>query len=153
MTGNFNIRDSLWDLSFPHHSSISDNLIIIANSFNLDLLLLTNPVPPRYSDTKGKANLVIDLVFLRSGSAKLNNHSIHPNWHLSSDYASLTVFIPITVENIISSRFLILKNSKEEAAFVNKAIVIFKNLNASNLTDHDKLDDLVNLFMSKIKQA
>ena len=153
MTGNFNIRDSLWDLSFPHHSSISDNLIIIADSFNLDLLLLTNPVPTRYSDTKGKANLVIDLVFLWSGSAKLNNHSIHSNWHLLSDYASLIVFIPITVENIISSRFLILKNSKEEAVFVNKATVIFKNLNASNLTDHDKLDDLVNLFMSKIKQA
>jgi len=64
MTGDFNIRDSLWDPSFPHHSSISDNLIIIANSFNLDLLLLTNPVPTRYSDTEKEANLVIDLVFL-----------------------------------------------------------------------------------------
>ena len=31
MMGNFNIRDSLWDLSFPFHSSISDNLIIIAD--------------------------------------------------------------------------------------------------------------------------
>ena len=37
MTGDFNIRDSLWDLSFPYHSSISDNLIIIADSFNLNL--------------------------------------------------------------------------------------------------------------------
>ena len=35
MTGNFNIRDSLWDLSFSHHSSISDDLIIIADSFNM----------------------------------------------------------------------------------------------------------------------
>ena len=25
MTGDFNIRDSLWDTDFPHHSAISDN--------------------------------------------------------------------------------------------------------------------------------
>jgi len=42
MTSNFNIRDSIWDPSFSHHSSISDNLIIIANSFNLDLSIPTN---------------------------------------------------------------------------------------------------------------
>jgi len=42
MTGDFNIWDSIWDPSFSHHSSISDNLIIIANSFNLDLSILTN---------------------------------------------------------------------------------------------------------------
>jgi len=29
MTGDFNIRDSLQDLSFPHYLSISDNLIIV----------------------------------------------------------------------------------------------------------------------------
>ena len=63
MTGDFNIRDSLWDLFFPHHSSISNDLIIIVDSFNLDLLLPTNLVPTRYSDTEGKANLVINLVF------------------------------------------------------------------------------------------
>jgi len=34
MTGNFNIRDSIWDPSFPRHSFISDNLIIIADSSN-----------------------------------------------------------------------------------------------------------------------
>ena len=42
MTGDFNIWDSIWDPSFPHHFSISDDLIIIANSFNLDLSILTN---------------------------------------------------------------------------------------------------------------
>ena len=35
ITGDFNIRDSLWDPSFLHHSSISDDLIILADSFNL----------------------------------------------------------------------------------------------------------------------
>ena len=64
MTGDFNIRDSLWDLSFPHHSSISDNLIIIADSFNLELSLPTNSFPTRYSDTEGEANSIIDLIFL-----------------------------------------------------------------------------------------
>jgi len=29
MTGYFNIRDSIWDPSFPHHSAISDDLMII----------------------------------------------------------------------------------------------------------------------------
>ena len=105
MTGDFNIRDSLWDLFFPHHSSISDDLIIIADSFNLDLSLPTNPIPTRYSNTKGKANLVIDLVFFWSGSAELNNHLIHPDWCLSFDHVPLIVSIPIAKENIILSRY------------------------------------------------
>ena len=37
MTGDFNIQNSLWDLLFNHHSSISDNLLAIADSFNLSL--------------------------------------------------------------------------------------------------------------------
>jgi len=153
MTGDFNIRDSLWDPSFSHHSSISDNLIIIANSFNLDLLIPTNPTPTRYSNTKGESNSVIDLMFLHSRSNELNNHLIHPDWHLSSDHAPLTISIPIAEKNIISSRLSILKNSEEKAVFVKEATVIIKNLNTSNLTDHDKLDDIVNLLESKINQA
>ena len=151
MTGDFNIRDSLWDLSFPHHSSISDNLIIIADLFNLDLLIPTNPTPTRYSDTEGGANSVIDLIFLHSRSNKLNNHLIHSNWHLLSNHAPLTISIPITEENIISSRLVILKNSEEEAAFVKEAIVIIKNMNTSNLMDCDKLEDIVNLLELKIE--
>jgi len=64
MTGDFNIHDSIWDSSFSHHASISDNLIIIADSFNLDLSIPTNQVPTRYSDTIGESNLVFDLMFL-----------------------------------------------------------------------------------------
>jgi len=63
MTGDFNIRDSLWDSSFPHHSSISDNLLIIADLFNLALSLPTNPCPTRYSDIVEEANSTIDLMF------------------------------------------------------------------------------------------
>ena len=64
MTGNFNICDSSWDPSFSHHSSISNDLIIIADSFNLDLSSPTNQVFTRYSDTPGESNSVIDLIFL-----------------------------------------------------------------------------------------
>ena len=76
MMDNFNIRDSLWDPSFPFHSSISDDLIMIADSFDLTLSFPTNPGPTRFSDTAGESNLVIDLMFLRSGSIELDRHTI-----------------------------------------------------------------------------
>ena len=64
MTEDFNIRNSLWDTDFPHHSTISDDLMIVADSFNLALSLPTNPCPTRYSDIVEGANLIIDLMFL-----------------------------------------------------------------------------------------
>ena len=42
MTGDFNIKNSLWDFSFPYHLFISDDLIIIADSLNLSLSIPTN---------------------------------------------------------------------------------------------------------------
>ena len=64
MTGDFNIRDSIWDLSFSHYSAISDDLMIIADSFNLDLSFPIYYVSTRYSDMASESNLVIDLMFL-----------------------------------------------------------------------------------------
>jgi len=64
MTGDFNIRNSIWDPSFPHHSAISDDLMIIVDSFNLDLSIHTHHVPTRYSDMASDLNSVIDLMFL-----------------------------------------------------------------------------------------
>ena len=37
MTGDFNIRDNLWDLVYLHHSSHSNLLFDITNFFNLGL--------------------------------------------------------------------------------------------------------------------
>jgi len=65
MTGDFNIRDCIWDPSFPHYSSFSDDLMIIADSFNLELLFPTNCVPTRYLDSDSGLNPVIDLMFLQ----------------------------------------------------------------------------------------
>ena len=153
MTGDFNIRDSLWDLFFPYHSSISDDLIIIADLFNLDLLIPANSISTRYSNTERKANLVINLMFLCSRSNKLNNHLIYPKQYLISNHASLTVSIPIAEENINSSRLSIPKNSEEKTTFFKEITFIIKNLNTSNLLDCNKLEDIVNLLKSKIDQA
>jgi len=70
-----------------------------------------------------------------------------------SDYVPLTVTIPIAKEYITSSKLSILKKSEEEAAFIKEATVVIKNLNISNLTDSVKLENLVNLFGSRIEQA
>jgi len=112
MTGDFNIRDSLWDSSFPHHASISDDLLIIADSFNLALLLPTNPCSTRYSNMMGEANSTIDLMFLRYGSSKINQHSIHPKWHLTSDHAPLSITITIMDKVINISKLSIQQKSK-----------------------------------------
>jgi len=56
-------------------------------------------------------------------------------------------------ENVTSTKLLISKNSKEETAFVKEIIANLKNLNTSNIMDSDKLEDIVNLLESIIKQA
>jgi len=153
MTGDFNIRDSLWDTFFSHHSSISDNLIIIADSFNLALLTPTNPCPTRYSDTVEEVNSVIDLIFLRYGSSKLDQHLIHPDSCLSSNYAPLTITIPIADEIVSTSKLSIPQNSKQEIAFVEEVILIFKNLDTYNIIDKNNLENTVNQLEVLIKQA
>ena len=107
MTDDFNIRNSLWDPAFLHHSSTSNNLLIIADSFYLAFLTPTNPYPTRYSDTAGEANLTIDLIFLQYGLTELNQHSIHPNWQLISDHAPLSITVPIVDKTINTSKLSI----------------------------------------------
>ena len=64
MTGDFNIRDSLWDPLFPNHSVYSELLAEIANSFQLSISSLTSQVLMRYADNQDNSNSKIDLIFL-----------------------------------------------------------------------------------------
>jgi len=153
MTGDFNIRDSLWDTLFPHYSSISNDLLIIADSFNLTLSSSTNPCPTRYSDTKGVSNSVIDLMFFQYGSDKTDYHSIHSEWCLILDHAPLTISIPIMDEVINTSRLSIQQNSEQEVAFVEEVTSIFKNLDTSSISNKSHLENMVNHLNMLINQA
>jgi len=64
LTGDFNIRDNIWDPLFPHHSSHCDILTDIADSLNLYMSKSTNQVPTRYADNQNDLNLVTNLMFL-----------------------------------------------------------------------------------------
>ena len=153
ITGDFNIRDSIWDPSFPHHPAISDDLMTIADSFNLDLSFPTHHVPTRYLDTVGELNSVIDLMFLQSGLTELNNHSIHPDWHLFSDHAPFMVSIAIDEENIDSFRFSIAKNNEEEVNFIKEVIHAIKSVDISDISDPIKLEKTTNSLALKIEYA
>ena len=113
----------------------------------------TNPYPTRYSDIVGEANSTIDLMFLRYGSTELNQHSIHPNWQLTSDHTPLSVTIPIVNETISTSKLSIQPNSKQESAFIEEVISAFKNLNALNISNKEGLKNMVNNLNSLVNQA
>ena len=151
MTSDFNIRDQLWNSSFPHHSSISNDLFILADSFNLDLLLPTNPVLTRYSNTIGESDSVIDLIFLHSGLSELNNHMIHLDWWLTSDHALLTVTISIEEEFVQTAKLSLLKKSDKEKAFVKEVSSIIKSLNTLNLLNQESLELAINLLAARIE--
>ena len=134
-------------------SSISDNLLIIADSFNLALSSPTNPCPTRYSDTVEEANLTIDLIFLYYGSSEINQYSIHLEWQLTSDHAPLSITIPIMNEIINTSKLSILIKSKQEVVFIKEIILSFKNLNTSNIINKEYLEDVVNNLDLLVNQA
>jgi len=100
MIGDFNIRNSIWDSNFLFHSSYSDSLLDITDSFSLDISKSLENVPTRFSDNNHNANSVLDLVFLYLSSPEFNYHCIHPNWRLSSDHTPITVEASICEERI-----------------------------------------------------
>ena len=153
ITGNFNIWDNLWDLLFPHHSFISDDLLIIADSFNLELSFTTDPILTRYSNNINDSNSVINLMFLHSGSSELNNYFIHLDWWLTLDHAPLTINIPIIEENTNTTKCSIIKDSKKEVSFIKEVTTSVRNLNISNLPDIASLDSVINKFASVVNNA
>ena len=148
MTSNFNIRDSIWDSSFPHYSSFSNNFMIIVDSFNLKLSFPTNHVPTRYLDSNMRSNSVIDLIFLQSGLTEINTYSIYSDLHLLSNHAPLSVMIAIKKENIDLFKSSIAKNSEEEKNFIKDISVAIKNIDISDLSDHSKDRSLLYLLFS-----
>ena len=114
MTGDFNIRDSFWDLNFPFHSVHSDMLFDIADSFSLALSKPIKNLPTRFLDNDQNSNSVLDLVFTQPSSMEFNSHHIHLDWRLSSDHAPITVDIPIRDEDIPTKQCSLIKESDEE---------------------------------------
>ena len=146
MTGDFNIRDSLWDSFFPFHSSISDDLIIVADSFNLGLSNPTNPCLTRYSEMAGESNSMIDLMFLRYNSSELDQHSILPESRLSSDYTPFTVIIPLSKEIVQISKLILTPKSNQESKFIKDIISKFKDLDTTSIKDINKLERVIKQF-------
>ena len=153
MIGDFNIRDNLWDPLFPHHSSISDDLMMIVDLFDLALSSPINSGPTRFSDMVGESNSVIDLMFLRCSSSELDRHSIHPNSQLSSDHAPLTVDIPICEEIIQLTKLVITPGSDQEKEFFKDVFANFTLLDTSNINNIERLNTIVNQLGSIINQA
>jgi len=133
MAGNFNIRDSNWDLFYPFYSFHSDTLLKIVNSFNLKLSCPNQQIPTHYSNNSKNSNSVINLFFLWPNLIKINNHSVLPElWYLS-DHASLIVDISIVKEFIQDKKHIITKNSEEEEKFTFSFIKWFRSIMSRSL--------------------
>jgi len=131
----------------------SDILLDITNSLLLGLSYSTNPVPTRFLDNDQNLNLVINLMFLRYGLVKLDNHTIHLEWRLLSDYAFLTVTILIEEQHTNNHRYSISKGSKEEKSFIKDLIKDISSIDVSNLSDTKSLENIVDLFACIVEKA
>ena len=143
MTGDFNIRDSIWNSNFPFHFSYSDSLFDIVDSLSLDISKPLENVPTRFSDNDYNANSVLDLVFLRSSSPEFNHHCIHLNWRFSSDHTLITIDISIHEEKILHTWRSLVKGSDEENQFIENDIQIIKNLNTFSIQNTETLKKVV----------
>jgi len=101
----------------------------------------------------GDANLVLDLMFLRSDSSELNSHYIYPESRLLSDHTPISIEIPIIEEVIQSSKFMILPKSDQEKAFIDEVISNFKTLSTNNIDDSNKLNNVIHRLGLIINQA
>ena len=143
MVSDFNIRDSNWDTSYSFHSSYSDTLVEIVDSFDLTLSSAIQQVPTWYSDNENNSNLVIDLLFLQLNFIELNNHEVYLELWFLSDHAPLTVNIIIKEEFIPKKKYTIIKNSKEELDFMKDFIRKFGSINTMIITNKTSLESIV----------
>jgi len=150
LTGDFNIRDSDWDLNFRHYSSHTDNLITIADSLGLELSPLLNPSPTRFADNPCNTNSVIDLVFLPPNNTGFGQHTLHPEICKPSDHVPLTIEISIGEVNTDINIWSIKKDSKEEKEFISSLVQGVQSLNTSAIRSQANLktsvQQLANVF-------
>jgi len=146
ITGDFNIRDSVWDPYFPYHLLYNNILFKVANSLYLGLSKPTEYFLTRYSGNQQDSNLVIDLIFLRPELMEHNNHSIYPNWKLISNHAPLTVNISIFKKHIQTRRQMLAINNEEEEYFLNKLINTINKINVENIQSKEVLKSVIQLF-------
>ena len=63
------------------------------------------------------------------------------------------VSIPIVEENIVTSKFSIVKNSKEKENFIKEISYVIKNINVSDLSNSNKLEDATNSLASSFENT
>jgi len=133
MTGNFNIRDSDWDLNIQYHSIHTEDLMYIADSLDLKLATPANPGPTRFADNQRDTNSVLDLVFMNPNNSGFNKHTFNPDIHLPSDHVPLIIEVGIKEENIDIIFKAIKKDSKEEEVFISNLVKGVRNIDTSEL--------------------
>ena len=121
----------------------SNFLIKVTNSFDLKLLSPIHQVPIHYSDNPNNVNSIINLIFIRPNSIKIDYHSILLE---SLDYISLTVNIFIMEEFIQEKQYTIIRNSKEEEEkFVFENTI--ENINTLSILDKETLETTVQEYI------
>ena len=131
MAGNFNIRNSNWNLLYSFHSFCSDFLVEIVESFDLMLSLAIQQVSTRYSNNA-------------------NNYEIHPELWFSSDHASLTIN---KKEFILRRKHTIIKNSEKKSEFMEYFTRRFGSINTTFIADKNALKSIVQKYTDIAKMT
>ena len=138
--GNFNIRNIDWDPLYSYYSVHTGTPIEIADSFDLSL---STPISQVSTNNPDGSNSVINFIFLQNNSSEINNYLILLDSRSSSDHASLTVDIIINKEFIQDKQCTIIKNSKEDDDFIKKLKIAIGNIDISNISNRDSLENTI----------
>jgi len=153
ITGDFNIRDSNWDLNIQYHSIHTKDLMTIADSLNLELAIPINSGPTRFADNQWDSNSVLDLMFMNPNNPGFNKHTLNPDMWLLSDYILLIIEVGIKEENIDFSFQAIRKDSEEEEAFIRDIIKGIRNINTSDLKNQADIQRCTIALLVTFKDA